>query len=153
MPLKVERTLVLLKPDCVMRGLIGKVISRIEERGFSIIGLKLLKMDRSTAEKLYEEHRNKPFYEPLLRFMMSGPVVAIVVEGPSAVSAMRQMLGSTNPLDAQAGSIRADYAISNRKNIAHASDSIESAEKEINIFFKESELTSYVRPSEAAYLT
>jgi len=135
-----ERTFIALKPDAVQRGLIGEVIQRFEKKGFKIIGLKILQIDRQTAEKHYAEHVGKPFYEGLVSFITSGPVVAMVLEGVNAVDAARKLMGATNPLQADAGTIRADLAHTMPRNVVHGSDSPTSAEREIAIFFKESEL-------------
>ncbi|MCR6623414.1 MAG: nucleoside-diphosphate kinase [Candidatus Verstraetearchaeota archaeon] len=138
-----ERTLILIKPDGVLRGLIGEVISRIENKGLKIIGLKMLKLSREKAEELYYMHRNKPFFENLISHITSGPVVAIVVEGNNAILRVRNMIGATSPQDALPGTIRGDYGLDTTRNVVHASDSVENSEREINLFFKEYELISY----------
>ena len=130
-----ERTLVLVKPDGVSRGLVGEVISRIERKGLTLAALDLRKVERSVAEQHYAEHASKPFFESLLEFITSGPVVAIVVEGDSAIAAFRQLAGATNPVQSANGSIRGDFAIEVQYNIVHGSDSPESAKREIDLWF------------------
>jgi nucleoside-diphosphate kinase len=130
-----ERTLVLIKPDGVARGLVGDVLGRIERKGLRFVALELRTLDRETAETHYAEHVGKPFYGPLLDFITSGPLVAIVVEGPRAIDAFRQLAGATDPVKAATGSIRADNALEVQKNIVHGSDSPESAKREIGVFF------------------
>jgi nucleoside-diphosphate kinase len=130
-----ERTFVMVKPDGVRRRLIGEVVGRIEAKGFDIKEMKLFTMDESLAHKHYAEHSDKPFFSELVAFITSGPVVAMVVEGPDAVAGMRQIMGATNPLDAGPGSIRGDFASFITENIVHGSDSPESAEREVNLFF------------------
>jgi len=147
-----ERTLVFLKPEAVMRGLMGEIISRIERRGLTIAAMKLLKPTRKQAEKIYEVHKGKNFYEPLIEHVTSGPILAMVVEGPKAVSVLRNMIGKTDPLEAQLGTIRGDFALNVQKNIIHASDSLENARKEIEILFKPDEIIEYRKPTEAQYL-
>ena len=131
----IERTLVLVKPDGVVRGLVGDVVSRIERKGLRLAALELRTLDRETAERHYAEHRGKPFYAPLVDFITSGPLVAAVVEGPRAIEAFRQLAGATDPLKAATGSIRADHGIEVRTNIVHGSDSAESATREIALFY------------------
>ncbi len=135
-----ERTFIAVKPDAVQRGLIGEVIQRFEKKGFKIIGLKILQLDRQTAEKHYAEHFGKPFFESLVDFITSGPVVVMVLEGVNAVEAARKLMGATNPANADPGTIRADYAHTMQRNVVHGSDSTVSAEREIAIFFDEKEL-------------
>ena len=130
-----ERTLVLVKPDGVGRGLIGDVLGRIERKGLRFGALELRTLDRETAETHYGEHKGKPFYDSLVAFITSGPLVAAVVEGPRAIEAFRQLAGATDPVKAATGSIRADNAIEVQKNIVHGSDSPESAAREIALFF------------------
>jgi nucleoside-diphosphate kinase len=130
-----ERTLVLIKPDGVARGLIGDVAGRIERKGLRFAALELRTLDRETAERHYGEHKGKPFYDSLVVFITSGPLVAAVVEGPRAIDAFRQLAGATDPVKATTGSIRADNAIEVQKNIVHGSDSPESAAREIALFF------------------
>ncbi|MED7953266.1 MULTISPECIES: nucleoside-diphosphate kinase [unclassified Streptomyces] len=131
-----QRTLVLLKPDAVKRGLTGEIISRIERKaGWRLAAVELRTFDRATLEQHYAEHVGRPFYEPLLEFMTSGPSLALIVEGEEVVAGIRMLAGATNPLEAGAGTIRGDYATITRENLIHASDSSESAEREIKIFF------------------
>lgn len=135
-----ERTFVAIKPDAVQRGLIGEIIQRFEKKGFKIIGLKFVQLDRETAEKHYAEHVGKPFYEKLVKFITSGPIVVMAIKGINIVEVARKMMGATDPSKADNGTIRADYAQIMERNIIHGSDSVESAEREIKIHFKESEL-------------
>jgi nucleoside-diphosphate kinase len=134
----------MIKPDGVKRRLVGEIISRFEKRGLNIIGLKMVQMDRSIAEKLYEEHKGKSFFEELINYVTSGPVVCIVVEGDEAVSVVRKMIGNTDPKEAPPGTIRGDYALSKAENVIHASDSEEKAKREMSIFFSEDELIKSV---------
>lgn len=134
-----ERTLVLVKPSAVARGLIGEVISRMERRGLTIKVARLLRVTREMAERHYAQHKGKDFYEELVAHITSGPVFAMVVEGPSAVSVVRRMMGATNPLEAAPGTIRGDFGLDIRRNVVHAADSLEAAEREIAIFFPEGE--------------
>jgi|SRR5579883_1025052 len=131
----VERTLVLVKPDGVRRGLAGEVVSRFERRGFRLRGARLLKISRATAQKHYAEHKGKPFFGELVDFITSGPVLALAVEGESAISIVRTMMGATNPANAAPGTIRGDYATEMGENIVHGSDSKESAKRELALFF------------------
>ena len=130
-----ERTLILVKPDGVKRGLVGEVISRIERKGLAISRLELKTISRETAEQHYGEHRERPFFGELVDFITSGPLVAMVVEGPDAVKSMRSLMGATNPVEATPGSIRGDFATVIGENIVHGSDSPENGEREIAIFF------------------
>jgi len=143
-----ERTLVLLKPDAVQRGLVGKIISRLEDRGLKIAGIKLLRMDMATAQRHYAEHVNKPFFQGLSEFMMSRPIIALAVEGKNAVEAVRNTMGATNPENAAPGTIRGDMATDIGRNLIHGSDSPESAERELGIFFGEGEILDYQRESD-----
>ncbi|MEA2066308.1 MAG: nucleoside-diphosphate kinase [Thermotogota bacterium] len=138
-----ERTFVYLKPNTIKRQLIGKVLSRFEKRGLKIVAMKMVQMTDDQAEELYREHKGLDFYEPLLKFVTSGPVVVMVLEGPRAVELVRHTIGKTDPMEAESGSIRGDYGVTVRKNIVHASDSVESAEREISIFFEKYELCTY----------
>ena len=133
-----ERTLVLVKPDGVSRGLVGEVISRIERKGLTLAALKLRKVDRELAEQHYAEHADKPFFGSLLEFITSAPVVAAVVEGERAVAAFRQLAGGTDPVDKAApGSIRGDFALETQFNLVHGSDSVDSAKREVALWFPE----------------
>ncbi|MGW5850385.1 nucleoside-diphosphate kinase [Streptomyces sp. NPDC055254] len=131
-----QRTLVLLKPDAVRRGLVGEIIGRIERKaGWTIPALELRTLDQDTLEAHYGEHKGKPFYEPLMGFMASGPVVVLVVEGERVIEGVRQLAGPTDPIAAAPGSIRGDFGSITRENLIHASDSEESAERELKLFF------------------
>lgn len=131
-----ERSLVLVKPDGVARGLVGEVMSRIERKGLRLVALQLRHVDRALAEQHYAEHDGKPFFGDLLEFITSGPVVAAVIEGPRAVAAFRQLAGGTDPVERAApGSIRADFALQTQSNLVHGSDSAESAAREIKLWF------------------
>ncbi|CAL9419758.1 MULTISPECIES: nucleoside-diphosphate kinase [Streptomyces] len=131
-----QRTLVLLKPDAVRRGLIGEIVGRIERKaGWTISAMELRTLDRATLERHYAEHVGRPFYEPLLEFMASGPSVAMVVEGERVIEGVRALAGPTDPIAAAPGSIRGDFGTIVRENLVHASDSEESAERELKIFF------------------
>ena len=140
-----ERTLVLVKPDGVQRGLAGEIISRLERRGLRIAALKLLWMDEKLAGRHYAIHKGKLFFEGLVKFITSGPIIAAVFEGQSAVSAVRSVMGATDPLKADPGTIRGDLALDMGQNLVHGSDSVENAEKEISLFFTEKEILSYQR--------
>ena len=130
-----ERTLVLVKPDGVARGLVGEVLSRIERKGFTLVALELRTLDRATAEEHYGEHRDKPFFAELVEFITSGPVIVAKVTGEDAISCWRTLMGPTDPVDAPPGSIRGDYATLIDENIVHGSDSPESAARELKLFF------------------
>ncbi|GBD45506.1 nucleoside-diphosphate kinase [Thermoleophilum album] len=132
-----ERTLILVKPDAFARGLTGEIIARFERKGLRIVALKSMQLDRETAERHYAEHREKPFFGELVDFITSGPLVAMVLEGERAVEAARQVIGATDPLAAAPGSIRGDFALSVQNNMVHGSDSPQSAEREVAIFFPE----------------
>jgi len=143
-----ERTFVMIKPDGVQRALIGEIISRLERKGLKIVAMKMLKLNRELAEMHYAEHKEKPFFENLLNYIMSGPVVAMVVEGKGAIKLVRDLVGATNPMEANPGTIRGDLAIDIGRNVIHASDSFESARREISLFFKEIEIFDYSRIDE-----
>jgi nucleoside-diphosphate kinase len=130
-----ERTLVLVKPDGVRRGLVGEVISRLEQKGLTLLALELRTLDRETAEQHYGEHAARPFFGELVEFITGGPLVALVVEGPHAVAGVRRLMGVTNPVEATPGSIRGDYALEIGQNLVHGSDSTESAAREVGLFF------------------
>jgi len=130
-----ERTLVLVKPDGVRRGLVGEVIGRLERKGLSLVAMELRTLARETAEEHYGEHKDKPFFAELVEFITGGPLVAMVVEGESAIAAFRQLAGATNPVQANNGSIRGDFAVEVQYNIVHGSDSPESAKREIDLWF------------------
>lgn len=134
-----EKTLLIIKPDAVHRHLAGRIITRIEEKGLAIIGMKMVRINKKIAAKHYEEHKGKPFYPGLLDFITSGPVVLMVVEGLDAIAVCRKIAGATCGRDAAPGTIRGDFGMSNRFNLIHASDSLKSAKREINLYFKKSE--------------
>ena len=142
---ELERTLLLVKPDGVQRQLVGRVLARFEERGLKIVGLKLVQVDRALAEKHYAVHREKPFFAGLVDFITSGPLVAAVLEGPNAIAIVRAMNGATRPHEAAPGSIRGDFAVETAQNLVHASDSSETAEAEIALWFSPGELLEYTR--------
>jgi nucleoside-diphosphate kinase len=130
-----ERTLVLVKPDGIRRGLAGEVISRLERKGLTLVAMELRNLDKEIAEAHYAEHAERPFFGELVEFITGGPLVALVVEGPNAVAGTRRLMGVTNPVEATPGSIRGDYALEIGQNLVHGSDSPESAVREIGIFF------------------
>ncbi len=133
-----ERTFVMLKPDAVERRLIGELIRRIEQKNLNIVALKMMRIERKLAETHYGEHRDKPFFKELVDFVTGGPAVAMIVEGPNAISVMRAMMGATNPFNAAPGTIRGDLGLDLTENLIHGSDSPESAKREITLFFGES---------------
>ena len=135
-----ERTLVLIKPDAVGRGLAGEILGRLERRGLSLRGARLLRVDRALAEEHYAEHREKPFFGELVEFITSAPTLALVVEGESAISVVRTTMGGTNPRESAPGTIRGDLALAMPDNLVHGSDSPESAEREIALWFSDDEL-------------
>ena len=134
-----------------MRGLMGTVINRIERKGLLITGLKLLKLNRVQAERLYDAHRGKSFFEALVDHVTSGPILAVVAEGPEAVSVVRSLIGETISLKAKPGTIRGDFGVSATKNVVHASDSLENAEREISLFFEKHEIIHYKKPTEKKF--
>ncbi len=140
-----ERTLILIKPDGVQRLLVGRIIERYEQRGLRIVGLKLMTVERGLAERHYAEHREKPFFPGLVEFITSAPLVAMAVEGPNAIKVCRDINGATRPHEAAPGTIRGDFALETSQNIVHASDSPESAERELALWFSAGELLEYPR--------
>ncbi len=138
----------MVKPDGVQRGLIGPVISRIEEKGLRIIAIKMMTLSRGKAEEHYAEHEGKDFYEPLLSYITSGPVVAMAVKGTQAITTVRNMVGDTDPKEAKPGTIRGDYGLTISRNIVHAADSKESAKRELDIFFEEKDYQEYRKAEE-----
>ncbi len=140
-----ERTFLMIKPDGVQRNLVGTIVKRFEEKGYKLVGAKLMQIDRTLAEQHYGEHRERPFFGELVDFITSGPVFAMVWEGENVVAVARSLMGATNPKDAAAGTVRGDFAVSLGMNIIHGSDSLASAEREINLFFKPAELVEYQR--------
>ena len=143
-----QRSLVLLKPDTVQRGLVGEVVSRLERRGLKIVAMKLMTISRELANRHYDAHVGKPFFEGLVSFITSGPVVAMVLEGEDAVSLVRATMGATDPRDSGPGTVRGDLAISIGRNLIHGSDSEEAAVREIDLFFSADELVDYGRDTE-----
>ncbi|MHB0989078.1 MAG: nucleoside-diphosphate kinase [Bellilinea sp.] len=144
-----ERTFVIAKPDAVQRGLVGEIIVRLERRGLKLVGAKFLQVSRELAEKHYAVHVGKPFYEGLIRYITSAPVMTMVWEGPQAIAAVRQTMGATRPVEAAPGSIRHDFGLSVGRNLTHASDSPETAAFEIGLWFSEAELVNWQRPIDA----
>ncbi len=140
-----ERTLIIIKPDGVERGLIGPIITRFEQRGLKIVGLKMLRVSDALARQHYAIHEGKSFFEPLIQYITSAPVVVLVLEGPQAVQAARNTIGATKPVEATAGSIRGDFGMMVGRNLVHGSDSPENGAAEIALWFDESELISYER--------
>jgi nucleoside-diphosphate kinase len=138
-----QRTLVLCKPDAVQRGLVGRIISRFEEKGLKIAGLKMLQVDEALAGRHYAEHLEKPFYPELLAFITASPVVALAVEGDNAVEVVRNLMGVTNPQKAGSGTIRGDFGLHLTMNLVHGSDSLASAQRELALFFEPEELLGY----------
>jgi nucleoside-diphosphate kinase len=138
-----ERTLIILKPDAIQRKLIGKIISRLEDKGFKIVGLKMIKINEDLAKKHYEAHVNKPFFPSLLNFITSTPVIVMVLEGVDVVNQVRKLVGSTDCKKAEVGTIRFDFGLSIQNNLIHASETIQDANREISIFFNQNELFDY----------
>ena len=138
-----ERTFVMLKPETIVRCLVGRILQRIEDRNLHIVGLKILKLTRKKANELYKMHETKQFFNDLIEYITSGPVIVMVVEGLNVISTMRKLSGSTNPLEAEVGSIRGRYGLNVTKNVIHTADGYENAEREINLFFKPKEILTY----------
>ncbi|MEB3828182.1 nucleoside-diphosphate kinase [Phormidium sp. CCY1219] len=138
-----ERTFIAIKPDGVQRGLVGEIIRRFEAKGFLLVGMKLTQVSREQAEKHYDVHRERPFFESLVNFITSGPVVAMVWEGKGVVASARKLIGATNPLTSEPGTIRGDFGVDVGRNLIHGSDAIETAEREINLWFSQEELTTW----------
>lgn len=141
----IEKTFVMIKPDAVQRGLIGAIISRLEAKGFKPLAMKFMRLPRELAERHYAEHKGKSFFEPLIKYITSGPVLCMVWEGDNIISSLRNMMGATNPQDAPPGTIRGDFGQQTGRNLIHGSDSPESAKREINLFFNDYEILSYDR--------
>ena len=141
-----ERTFLAIKPDGVQRGIVGEIIGRFEAKGFTLVGLKLMSVSRELAEAHYDVHRERPFFPGLVEFIISSPVVAMVWEGDGVVASARKMIGATNPLTSEPGTIRGDFAVNVGRNIIHGSDAIETAQREIKLWFKDEELVSW-KPS------
>jgi nucleoside-diphosphate kinase len=144
----VERTLIIIKPDAVQRGLVGPIVTRFEQRGLRIVGAKFMHITRELAERHYAVHRGKPFYAGLLDYITSGPVMIVALEGPQAIAAARATMGATRPVEASPGTIRADYGLEVGRNLVHGSDSPETAQFELDLFFDESELVSWTRDAD-----
>ena len=140
-----ERTLVIVKPDGVQRGLVGEVLRRFESRGLKIAALKLMQIDRSLAERHYSVHQGKPFYEGLVNYIVSGPVVVMVIEGPDVIATVRRIVGATKSNEAAPGTIRGDLALTVDRNIIHASDALESAKAEVALYFADTDVIDYAR--------
>jgi nucleoside-diphosphate kinase len=143
-----ERTLVLIKPDAMQRGLAGEVISRLERRGLKIAAIRLMKVSRATAQKHYAEHKGKKFFEGLVEYITSSPIIAAVFEGENAILAVRQTMGKTNPVQAETGTIRGDFGLQTGRNLTHASDGKESAKREIALFFGDMPPLSWKRDTD-----
>ena len=143
-----ERTLVLIKPDALQRGLSGTIIARLEARGLKLVAIKLMQVGNELAQQHYREHSEKPFFRGLVKFITSSPIIAMVLEGIEAVSIVRNSMGETNPKNATPGTIRGDFALDMGRNLIHGSDSIESARKEIGLFFANTEILNYQRDTE-----
>lgn len=141
-----ERTFAMIKPDAVGRGLVGECLRRFERRGLKIVGMKMQKLSVEQAYRHYGEHEGRPYFEGLIAFITSGPTVQLVIEGRDAVTQVRRMNGATNCLDAAPGTIRGDFGLSNQKNLIHAADSVETAAREMALYFDESELVEYTLP-------
>ena len=145
----IEQTFVMIKPDAVQRGLIGKIISRFEQKGIKIVAMKFVRVSRGLAEKHYGIHKGKPFFEPTVDYITSSPVVAMVLEGNNVIEMIRHMMGKTDPQKAEMGTIRGDFGQFIGRNITHASDGADTAEFEINLWFTKDELVAYTRIDEA----
>ncbi len=143
-----ERTLVIIKPDGVQRGLIGEIISRLERRGLKLVGMKMMQITPELASRHYAVHKGKPFYEPLVAYITSAPVVVMVWEAKKAIDVVRKTMGATNPANAEPGTIRADFALEVGRNLIHGSDGLDTAAFEVPLFFSEDELASWTRDDE-----
>jgi len=150
--LQVERTFSFLKPESVMRGFIGEIVSRFERKGLVLVAAKLIHMSQDQAENLYGIHRGKLFFQELVQHVTSGPVFLMVWEGPNAVNVVRTLVGATNPLNAAPGTVRGDFALQVTPNAIHGADSVDNANREMSIFFSPSEITSYSKPTEREFL-
>jgi len=143
-----ERTFVMIKPDAVQRGLVGEIIRRFEQKGIKIVAMKLVSVSRELAEKHYEIHKGKPFFEPTVKYIMSAPVVAMVLEGNDIIEMVRTMIGKTDPMKAEIGTIRGDFCQFIGRNLVHGSDGSDTAEFEINLWFKPEEISKYTKIDE-----
>ncbi len=146
--MNLEKTFTMLKPSTVARGMIGSILTRIENKGLKIVAMKMTWVTETQAGKLYSVHKGKPFYDDLVKFITSGPILALVIEGDDAVKVMRKLIGATNSKEAEPGTIRGDFALSNQKNAVHASDSSDNAKCEMQIFFAQNEILTYKRADE-----
>lgn len=144
----IERTFLMIKPDGVKRGLVGQIISRLEEKGLELRALKLKNLDIETARKHYAEHSDQPFYDHLVYYVTSGPIIVMAVEGFNAVRAVRQLVGATNPIEAMPGSLRGDFCLEQVRNLVHAADSLEAASRELSLHFNRDDFVSEVRVGE-----
>jgi len=144
----VERTFLMLKPDAIQRGLAGEIMSRLEKKGFKLVAAKLMNVSRSLAEEHYKEHKGKSFFEPTVAYIMSSPVLAMVWEGKNIVVLSRTLMGATNPAKADPGSIRGSLGLDVSRNLIHGSDSVESAEREIALYFRPDEIVTYAKADE-----
>jgi nucleoside-diphosphate kinase len=147
-----QQTFVFLKPESVVRGLIGEIVARFERKGLTLVAAKLVRMPEDQARKLYSIHSSKPFFQELVSHVTSSPVFLMVWEGPNVVAIARNLVGATNPVNAVPGTIRGDFAVNVTPNAIHASDSIENAKRELSIFFSQAEICNYTRPSEQQFL-
>ncbi len=147
--MNLERTFVMLKPSTVARAMVGKALMRFEEKGLKIVALKLTMVSDDKAARLYSVHKGKTFYNELINFITSGPIVALVIEGDEAVKVVRKLIGATNSKEAEPGTLRGDFALSNQKNAVHASDSVENAKCEMEVFFEHKEILAYERADES----
>jgi nucleoside-diphosphate kinase len=143
-----ERSFVMIKPDAVLRRLMGMILTRFEKRGLNIVALKMMRISEDLAKEHYGEHKDKPFFNDLVSYITSAPVLAMVIEGDDCINLIRKMVGATNPKEADLGTIRGDYALQTGRNIIHASDSSKSAKREIRLFFDKSEMLEYSLPDE-----
>lgn len=143
-----QRTFVMVKPDGVQRGLIGDIINRFEKKGLKIVAMKMISVSKELAEKHYGVHKRKPFFDPTVKYITSSPVVAMILEGYNAIDLVRTMMGKTNPIDAASGSIRGDFGQFIGRNIVHGSDGTDTAEMEINLWFKPEEISNYIKIDE-----
>ncbi len=148
MDAKLERTYIMIKPDGVQRGCVGEIIARFEKKGFKLLAMKLYSPSKQLLEEHYKDLKEKPFFPKLVEYMMMGPVVCMIWQGREVVKTGRKMLGATNPLNSEPGTIRGDYCIESGRNIIHGSDSVESAEREIKLWFKPEEINEYTRDSD-----
>lgn len=144
-----ERTFIIVKPDAVQRGLTGEIISRFERRGLKSVAIKMIQAERATVEEHYAEHKGKGFYEGLVGYLMSGPIVIIALEGKGAIKAARQTIGATRPMEADVGTIRGDLALEVGRNLVHGSDGPEAATRELGLWFSEGDYVDHTRPGEA----